>query len=59
MDNKDYQTNNEENVNAFQQVTESITDQDKIDSDPPEVPDEKVEEANDIINLDENTADRG
>lgn len=59
MDNKEYENNNEENVNAFQQVTESITDEEKLTSEPEEIPDEKVEEANDIINLDENTADRG
>lgn len=59
MDNKKQGNINEENINAFQQVTESITDEEKLTSEPEEVSDEKVEEANDIINLDENTADRG
>lgn len=48
--------NSEEEVNAFQQVNESITDPNDVTP----VPDEKVEEATDIINMDEKeTPDRG
>lgn len=59
MEHKKYGNNEDENVNAFQQVNESVIDEKELTSEPEAVPDEKVEEANDIINLDENTADRG
>lgn len=57
MDNKKYE--NEENINAFQRINEEIIDEEKLNEEPEEVSDREVEEANDIINLDENTADRG
>lgn len=46
-------------VNAFQKVIESTGNKEKNNEDAEEVPSKKVKEATDILNIDDNTSDRG
>lgn len=46
-------------VNAFQKVIESTGNKENSNEDAEEVPSKKVKEATDILNIDDNTSDRG
>lgn len=46
-------------VNAFQKVIESTGNKENSNEDAEEVPNKKVKEATDILNVDDNTSDRG